>query len=150
MKAPLIVDVLDARKFVARINDYPTPELAAQCLAREFCRIRNEVIEECAAICDSERRACEFHFETAQQIGHKGTHKAAAQVASDCAALIRRLTMLPPLAMVEDRTPEQLFADGDGPCPRCHGAGFVYAPGEGTADCPCSNTARGKDEGNAP
>jgi hypothetical protein len=113
MKAPL-VDVLDARKFVSRINDYRTPELAAQVLAREFVRIRNETIEECAVICDREQRACQHHLETVQQIGHKGTqHKAGAQIAGDCAILIRRLTMLPPLPLAEDRTLEQRIADGD-------------------------------------
>ena len=39
---PLLVDVLDARKYVARINDYGTPELAAQALAREFDRVRKQ------------------------------------------------------------------------------------------------------------
>ena len=39
---PLLVDVLDARKYVARINNYNTPELAAQNLALEFKRIRYE------------------------------------------------------------------------------------------------------------
>lgn len=135
---PLLVDVLDARKFVARINDYRTPELAAQVLAREFVRVRNETIEECAAICDRERRACEGHLYTVQQIGHKGTqHKAGAQIASDCAVQIRRLTMLPPLPIVEDRTPEQRIADGDPPC--CAGE-YFDAGGERLidhdVDCP--------------
>lgn len=116
MKAPVLIDILDARKYVARINDFRTPELAAQALACVFTRIRNETIEECAALCDRERRACEFHMETVQQIGHKGRqHKAGAQIAGDLAVYIRRLTLLPPLVMEEDRTLTQMIADGDAP-----------------------------------
>lgn len=112
---PLLVDILDARKYVARINDYPTCELAAMALAREFWRVRTEVMNEAAAICEREQRACEHHMHTVQQIGHDGKHhKAAAQVAGDCAAMIRSLVSpLPPLVMQDDRTQEQLIADGD-------------------------------------
>ena len=82
------------------------------------------------------RRACEHHLATVQQIGHKGTHhKAAAQVAGDCAVFIRRLAVLPPLPLVEDRTIEQRIADGDIACHRCHGVGIVFTS-EGQADCP--------------
>lgn len=42
MNRPLLVDVLDARKYVARINDYPTCEGAAQALAAEFDRVRRQ------------------------------------------------------------------------------------------------------------
>ena len=39
---PLLCDVLDARHYVRVINDYSTPEAAAQALAREFDRVRKQ------------------------------------------------------------------------------------------------------------